>query len=530
VDRIAGLIGRAFLSGIGRQVARYVVAALVALLLAAWAVVSSAQTVPATLETAEPVQGEVFTQFGVQGACIAVTGTPLEKLTQHCAHSSTVDYFNQIAVTYFPPADFISAAVNVGQYTCDGTRTGGAKVSLSAYQGCGTACPDGYTLDGASCKRYSCPQGWSGPDGNNNCTNVVCDRSAGSYPKAGGGCECRPGPGECNGDVCVRQIPLTRSQWAALPTTSPDGCTSSLCQWAWIKSAWISDTSGGTAGTGFFNSYFSGASCSTPGLPIPTLPPGDEAPNPAKECAQNGGVYGSVGGVPTCLPKGSTDSTTVGQPRTSTTTTTNADGSTTTTTTTQTPTTTCVSGQCSTTTTTTTQTTTTPAGGGAGTTTNSTTTTTGGGTGAGGEGGNCDPAREQCAEGSRFGGDCAAGFVCDGDAIQCAMAKQQYVDSCRMWQGSSTAVTPAQAAADYESQADGRVVGDDRFRTTTVDQSVAFDTSERIFAGAAPLQDLQVHGVTIPFSEMNAPLSYLGYIVVAFCTLWGALILFGRPT
>src|SRR5690606_10865770 len=58
----------------------------------------------------------------------------------------------------------------------------------------------------------------------------------------------------------------------------------------------------------------------------------------------------------------------------------------------------------------------------------------GGGKGDGAGKGFCEenPNSPQCKE-SSFGGSCQANFACDGDAIQCAIAKEQHIRACKLF-------------------------------------------------------------------------------------------------
>jgi hypothetical protein len=87
-------------------------------------------------------------------------------------------------------------------------------------------------------------------------------------------------------------------------------------------------------------------------------------------------------------------------------------------------------------------------------------------------------------------------------------------------------MTKAEALADWTASSNGLVTGTGRVGNTSVSGSTAFVTTERAY-GAGSLADWNVSGITIPLSHMNTPLSYLGYIVLVFSTLWGAQIMFG---
>jgi len=393
-----------------------------------------------------------------------------------------------------------------------------------------TTCPGGGTLSGTTCNCVS-PQVESGStcitpptcEGSQvlvgtTCTcPIVSQVSAGTVATptgTGGAIEAIPYP-------AAFEYTVTKDQWTAAPATASGGCYQS-CAVSAKKSGWVS-------GTGYYTMSTTGGLCSGTSAPSISGTSGTSTSTEESKCIGAGGAPVTVGGVTTCVNKKTApDSVTNGTPSTSTKTVTNPDGSRTETTTTQTPVTVCMAGACTTTITTTTSTTTFNSGGTpTGTTTESQTVTNPGGSGGGGgEGGNCDPAKEQCGEGSSFGGSCEAGFTCDGDAIQCAIARQQHQAYCAQFGDVGTGMTKAEALADWTASSNGLVTGTGRVGNTSVSGSTAFVTTERAY-GAGSLADWNVSGITIPLSHMNTPLSYLGYIVLVFSTLWGAQIMFG---
>lgn len=139
------------------------------------------------------------------------------------------------------------------------------------------------------------------------------------------------------------------------------------------------------------------------------------------DCLTQGKKFGYVNGIPTCIAP-ATPTTTNND---STTTKTNSDGSTTSTSTNKTTT---DNGDGTVTTTKTTTTTTTPSGGGSPTTTTETETETED------KQSFCDenPDLTICKE-SSFGGGCGGDWTCEGDAIQCAMAKEQHTRNCELF-------------------------------------------------------------------------------------------------
>lgn len=262
--------------------------------------------------------------------------------------------------------------------------------------------------------------------------------------------------------------------------------------------------------------------------------PTDAAP-PVDDRKCPNGFPGTVNGIETCVPYSGQNGVGVSG---GTTTTTNPDGSVTTTTTqAQTS---CTGASCTTTTTTTTTT----GGGTPSTTTTSTTTTrnefcrnnpidpvctgsaTGGvGTGDGnGEGnGFCkeNPGSPICKQ-SSFSGSCAASFVCDGDAIQCAIAKEQHIRACKMFDDPS----PESQLYEANKGKEGNQTGDNP-NNETVSLTGRIDTSDALGGGAC-IPDLNVtvwgQSFTLPFSTICPSLAMLGNLLVAVSMLLSARI------
>lgn len=129
---------------------------------------------------------------------------------------------------------------------------------------------------------------------------------------------------------------------------------------------------------------------------------------------------------------------------------------------------------------------------------------------------------------SSFGGDCAAGFVAEGDAIQAAIAKELYRQNCLINQTTdeSTLYTTEKSKTGDQT---GTLPGN---QTVTVGPG-DFDSSDAI-GGAACISDktIVVWGKTIvmPFSLVCPALGYLKNILLAVSYLAAAGIVFGRRT
>lgn len=146
----------------------------------------------------------------------------------------------------------------------------------------------------------------------------------------------------------------------------------------------------------------------------------------------------------------------------------------------------------------------------------------GGGTGTGGGGtgsGNGDGDGE---DGSGFGGSCMSGFACEGDAIQCAIAKEQYARNCKLFDDTSAESDLYNANKGKTGNQTGDLPGNE-----TISLSGRIDTSDPLGGGGC-IGDLSVtvwgHGVSLPLSNLCQYLAMLGNILVAVSMLMAARI------
>lgn len=256
---------------------------------------------------------------------------------------------------------------------------------------------------------------------------------------------------------------------------------------------------------------------------------------PAEPPCKNGS-QGSVNGVTVCVPRQPDNGVTTGVDGTETQT--KPDGSKTETRTQRE--TTCNATTCTTTTTVTT--TNTSSGGQAGAPTTTTTTTntprgeyckanpkaaqctgsTGGGGSGGGTGGDGDG-----DDPSKFGGSCAAGFTCEGDAIQCAIAREQHVRACKLFDDKSpeSELYAAEVAKGTQRNVTGDLPGNE-----TIDVASKLNTGNLLGTAQCP-GDLNVTvwrtEVALPFSRLCQPLDYMGWILVAVAGIAGFRIVSG---
>ena len=146
--------------------------------------------------------------------------------------------------------------------------------------------------------------------------------------------------------------------------------------------------------------------------------------------------------------------------------------------------------------------------------------TTGSGSGGGlGEGDTlCDlyPDVAACKVGS-FSGTCAAGaaaITCEGDAVQCSMAREQYKRQCEFFEKTGDETTAANQA-----KQDGVAGATDHPNRNPETQALGTFDQTDIIGGSCPADRVLgagVIGVTIPFSQLCSPAEKLGILLVAW--------------
>jgi hypothetical protein len=337
-------------------------------------------------------------------------------------------------------------------------------------------CPSGWTLSGTSCTQttYSCPSGYT-------LNGTICDQNlatAGTQgPQLCIPAAASPGNGACyNGTLYDFQTASNQfaiggvQQWCGPTQSSGQACTGSTPQ--------------GVTGS-------------------PTSCPAGQVP-------------GLINGQTVCLGAG--DSNPVVSVETQTQTTTNAQGQTTTARTTTTTTDRGSSGA------TTTTTTTNPDG--------STTSTTANAN----PGANRTEMQRFCEQNpevtickrSTWGGACGA-FACEGDAVQCAIAREMHQRNCALFDTETALSTLGnQVASGADPQALQNPALEANRQTFSLPGSVSQDT----FLTPGGLSDQQITvspllTVTLPWSQLNYYLSLMGSIVVAFAMIFAARIVVG---
>lgn len=128
---------------------------------------------------------------------------------------------------------------------------------------------------------------------------------------------------------------------------------------------------------------------------------------------------------------------------------------------------------------------------------------------------------------SAFGGACAA-TTCEGDAVACAIAADQYKRNCQ-WFDDPDAQQNAvvgNAAINGQLRPDGHPAND--AEGVSVNFSSAIDQTDRLGSGCPADVSVNVAGkaVVMPFSSMCGNLQLVGSLMVGFCMFCAALIVF----
>lgn len=126
-----------------------------------------------------------------------------------------------------------------------------------------------------------------------------------------------------------------------------------------------------------------------------------------------------------------------------------------------------------------------------------------------------NPRSSMCIDGA-FGGACAGGFVCEGDAVQCAMAKEQHSRNCKLFEDFD-----GEEAQLYQNEKgkEGSVLGSLEGNITKTIGASDFDTSDALGAGATCIANKSITvmdtSIMIPFSDICPYLAILGNILMS---------------
>ena len=115
-----------------------------------------------------------------------------------------------------------------------------------------------------------------------------------------------------------------------------------------------------------------------------------------------------------------------------------------------------------------------------------------------------------------------SGFACEGDAIQCAIAKEQHIKNCKLFEDKSAESDLYFANKDKTGNQTGELPGNE-----TISLTGRIDTSDALGGGGC-FGDLSVTvwntSVSLPLSNLCQYLAMLGNILVAVSMLMAARI------
>lgn len=124
------------------------------------------------------------------------------------------------------------------------------------------------------------------------------------------------------------------------------------------------------------------------------------------------------------------------------------------------------------------------------------------------------------------GDDCTSPPVCNGDAVQCMMVKQEYGTRCDNQKANPQSALAGNILAGNDTVSNPA----DATQRTTLALSSSIDQSA-FLAGSGGLQDktftVSGQAITFPFSRLNQYLSYIGTLFVAISMLGAAKIVMG---
>ena len=121
-----------------------------------------------------------------------------------------------------------------------------------------------------------------------------------------------------------------------------------------------------------------------------------------------------------------------------------------------------------------------------------------------------------------FSGACLA-FQCDGDAVQCALAKEVHSQNCLI-----NKTNDKSALFDVESVKTGNLTGGLAGNATVNLSSSSFNQSNALNVSASCIADVPIvvmgRSFTMPFSRVCPALEYLGMVLLAVSFVLAARI------
>lgn len=128
---------------------------------------------------------------------------------------------------------------------------------------------------------------------------------------------------------------------------------------------------------------------------------------------------------------------------------------------------------------------------------------------------------------SSISGSCAA-VACDGDAIQCAMAKEQARRACELFETTTPLSELGTASANGEATPEGHPGRFGAASNVNLAFSSSIDTTNRVGGGCPQDESFVIGGqtLTLPFGRLCGPLTGVGQVAVGIAMLMAAGIVF----
>jgi hypothetical protein len=128
---------------------------------------------------------------------------------------------------------------------------------------------------------------------------------------------------------------------------------------------------------------------------------------------------------------------------------------------------------------------------------------------------------------SAWGGSCGS-FSCDGDAIQCSIAREQHERNCALFEGNSPELDLYNSEKDKTGKVTANLPGN-----KDIDISTAISDVDQFLGGggACPVDtvvEIMGHSLSIPWSSYCWVLQLLGHLNVAAAAVIAALIVVRR--
>lgn len=139
-----------------------------------------------------------------------------------------------------------------------------------------------------------------------------------------------------------------------------------------------------------------------------------------------------------------------------------------------------------------------------------------------------NPSSVMCSEegDENFSGSCSSSFSCEGDAVQCAIAREQHERNCVMFEDTTALSDLGNEAVGKGDHPEGHPYAD--AEETSVDFATTIDRTD-LLAGSCPVgHSVSVMGqsFTLITGEMCDMLGMLGNLIVAVGALASAFIVF----